>query len=275
VTFEVENPVSTPGTFPSIARPSFASLLLTPRAGSIPLASATGFAVVRGSQAFLVTNRHVVRGRNNDTDEPLDPNLAVPDSIAIRHHVAGGRTDWTERVEALVDVDGPRWFEHPAHGGTVDVAVLPLTDVAGTRLYPYDPQSPGRPIPYDVAGGLSIVGFPFALQGGANTAIWIRGFVATEPTVDFDGLPRFLVDARTRVGQSGSPVLVYQHQGAIDFGDHHLRELAHPVEYFLGVYSGRVNPDSDLGTVWKAVAVAEILMGAQMAADESRVWGSA
>lgn len=30
-------------------------------------------------------------------------------------------------------------------------------------------------------------------------------------------------------------------------------------ERFLGIYSGRINPESDLGIVWKASAVAEIV----------------
>lgn len=241
------------------ARPSFASLYLVVRSGVHDLATATGFVVVRDSLAFLVTNRHVVRGRHNSTGKILDSSGALPEAIEIHYRTAGVPLGWTRRVEPLLGDRGPRWHEHPRFGGKIDVVALPLTDVEGTRLFPYEPQNPGRPIPYNMGGALSIVGFPFGIQGDIGSAVWVKGFVATEPSLDFQGLPRFLVDARTRPGQSGAPVLVYQHQGSIDFGDHRLRELAYPVEYFVGVYSGRVHPESDLGSVWKAAAVAEIV----------------
>lgn len=32
-----------------------------------------------------------------------------------------------------------------------------------------------------------------------------------------------------------------------------------PVTRFLGVYSGRINPESDIGIVWKATALAQLV----------------
>lgn len=37
------------------------------------------------------------------------------------------------------------------------------------------------------------------------------------------------------------------------------------VEEFVGVYSGRINAESDLGQVWKALAVREILEASNVA----------
>ena len=39
-----------------------------------------------------------------------------------------------------------------------------------------------------------------------------------------------------------------------------------PVTRFLGVYSGRINPESDLGIVWKADSIRE-LVGSLLADD--------
>jgi hypothetical protein len=35
--------------------------------------------------------------------------------------------------------------------------------------------------------------------------------------------------------------------------------FAGPVWRFIGVYSGRINPESDLGIVWKASALADLI----------------
>jgi len=66
-----------------------------------------------------------------------------------------------------------------------------------------------------VTSGLSIVGFPFGITGGGGLGVWVQGTIATEPSLDFDGMPRFLIDSRTRPGQSGSPVLAYHAGGAL------------------------------------------------------------
>lgn len=81
--------------------------------------------------------------------------------------------------------------------------------------------------------------------------MWVQGTIATEPELDFDGLPRFLIDSRTRQGQSGSPVLAYYSGGAVPMADGSTAIMGGPMEQFLGVYSGRINDQSDLGYVWK------------------------
>ena len=81
----------------------------------------------------------------------------------------------------------------------------------------------------------------------------------------------FLVDARTRSGNSGSPVVGYYPTGMIPSARGlTLGNLL--TEDFLGVYAGRIPQDrqtereSDLGIVWKARIVAEIIDGANQAA---------
>jgi hypothetical protein len=75
-------------------------------------------------------------------------------------------------------------------------------------------------------------------------------------------LPLFLIDSRTRPGQSGSPVIAYSGGGA-----HVLEKVVSvgggPRERFVGVYSGRINDQSDIGRVWKRKALVEVIDGAQ------------
>lgn len=161
----------------------------------------------------------------------------------------------------MYDANGePLWWEHPTHGRRVDVVVLPLTNTTGVQLYPYDPSNPGPGIIYGPSDALSIIGFPFGLTGGGALGIWVQGTVATEPAIDFEGLPCLLIDSRTRSGQSGSPVIAYRPTG-------HQTEATTwvmgdgPAEQFAGVYSGRISDQSDLGFVWKIGALLEILDG--------------
>jgi hypothetical protein len=234
---------------PMIARPSAASLFLQGKQAGQVIGTATGFVVERESQRFLITNRHVVRG----TGVP-------PDQLAIAHHVAGKLGTWEFRDERLFDANGnPLWFEHPNHPVDIDVAALPLTNLAGIDVLPYDPWSPGMGLASGVSDPLSIIGFPFGVTGGGGLGIWVRGFVATEPSLDWNGLPCFLIDSRTRPGQSGSPVIAYSGGGAVATADGGVSFFSGPVWQFFGVYSGRINADSDLGFVWKAQAVRDII----------------
>jgi hypothetical protein len=136
--------------------------------------------------------------------------------------------------------------------------------VATVEFFPYDLEAAtladGTEL---VAGGiaqsLSIVGFPFGLAGGGAFAIWSQGTVATEAMIDFGDMPCFLIDSRTRPGQSGSPVIFYADGGTVQTGDGGSVTIAGPVELLLGVYSGRINEQSDLGFVWRRAGIQEIV----------------
>ncbi len=130
-------------------------------------------------------------------------------------------------------------------------------------MHPYDLAGAAPALKVGGADGVSIVGFPFGMTGGGAFGIWTRGFIASEPEVDFNDLPSFLVDARTRPGQSGSPVIAYSDGGATPTADGGLAFFGRPVTNLLGVYSGRLNEHSDLGLVWKIQAVRDILEGQQ------------
>ena len=81
-----------------------------------------------------------------------------------------------------------------------------------------------------------------------------------DPRGELDGiLPLFLVDSRTRPGQSGSPVIIYASGGMVAMENGDSAVFGGPVERLLGVYSGRVNDQSDLGFVWKVQVVIDII----------------
>jgi hypothetical protein len=250
---------------PAVREQSVKSLLIAPRAKRRELGTATAFVALHGGEHYLVTNWHVVAGRRPDDGSVLSPTEAVPDNLAVMQNVAGpqGELRWKVSVEPLYDEDDdPLWFEHPALGRRVDVVALPVTKTRGVQLYPYDPSNPGPSIVYGPGDALSIIGFPFGITGGGALGIWVQGFVASEPAVDFADLPCLLVDSRTRPGQSGSPVIAYRTSG-FTTEEASMMITGQPAERFVGVYSGRINEQSDLGFVWKASALLDILNAQQ------------
>lgn len=242
----------------TIAKPSVQSLLIEMRSAGTPLATGTGFVAVAPKGPVLITNWHNLTGRHLETGQPLSPTGAVPDEIVIVHNRAAQLGKWVRRPEPLHKNGHILWYEHPVLGDKADVVALPLTNLAEVELYPHDITG-GPPILVGPADAVSVIGFPFGIQAGGSLAVWATGFIASEPDIDFNGLPLMLIDCRTRQGQSGSPVVVYRSGGAVLMEDGATSIMGGPAWRFLGVYSGRINEQSDIGLVWKAKAVAEVV----------------
>ena len=215
------------------------------------LATGTGFVVIHDGQPFLVTNWYNVSGRHPDTDEPMHWSAGTPDAVVITTTRPTGLGNGPPGVSLSVTLNGrPLWREHPELARGVDVVTLPLTDLHNVQLYPYDLGPLPTELAIAVPQELSVVGFPFGLRVGGSLAVWVRGTIATEFEVDYEDRPMYLIDSRTRTGQSGSPVIFYSRdgllpvEGGLSLGTTHTHHL-------LGIYAGRVNAESDLGRVFK------------------------
>jgi hypothetical protein len=242
---------------PCISKPSVQSLLLELLSGTQRLGTGTGIVCNAQSGPVLITNWHNLAGLNPTTKNPISPSGFVPDSIRILHN-RKKLGEWVFKQEFLKANGAARWKEHPTLGDKADIAALPLTDLSDVELYPYD-LNEGADLSVSPAEAVSVVGFPFGIQAGGSLAVWTTGFVASEPIVDFNGLPTFLIDCRTRPGQSGSAVIAHRNGGAVTLNDGSTALFGGPITKFLGIYSGRVHDQSDLGLVWKANAVATLL----------------
>jgi len=237
---------------------SIRPLYLIQLKGNEPLGIATGFVVMRNKKAHLITNWHVVTGRHPVSNKVIHPSGSQPDGLFIWHH---GKQlgEWFRGKEGLYDVKGKRrWLEHK-NGRKVDVVALPLESVPkDAQIYPLDLALADANMVPEVAMPVSIIGFPLGLTSAGKFPIWKTGHIASEPALDHDGQPLFLIDATTRAGMSGSPVVLRLSSG-YKTKDGDARVSSSYTTLFLGVYSGRLAGDSEIGCVWRPALITEIL----------------
>ena len=235
-----------------ISQPSHQSLYIEMQANGRTIGRGTAFvAQAAVGNAFLVTNRHIVTGRNQDTDELLCKTTgAIPDSLLVWHNATTGLGEFVCVEVPLYEGSAQRWIEHPSYLAAADLAILPISADLRVSLYPYHVDQFAH-LRIEPGQTVNVVGFPFGERTGASFAVWATGFVASEPEINHGGRPVFLIDCRTRKGQSGSPVIRYRNGGGHVTHDNEV-EVVSPISQFLGVYSGRINEESDLGTVWKS-----------------------
>lgn len=223
-----------------------------------PLSTGTAFLVNSSSGPLLLTNRHNLSGRNNENNTPLSRTGAIPNRIEIYHNKENAKGSHIIKYEDLYSSeDVPKWIEHPTLGQSVDFVALPLSDLTDVAVYSYILET-GSDIKVGVTDQVSVVGFPFGIQVGRNAAIWATGSIASEPEINYKGLPLLLIDCRSRQGQSGSPVIAYRPGGAVNMLEG-TAFFSGPVKKIIGIYSGRINKESDLGLVWKVSAIKELV----------------
>ena len=88
--------------FREIAAPSYMSVRIELFIGEKSLADATGFLVERHGSLYLITNRHNLRGRNNDTDSVLSDTGAIPNAVEILHNSASALGQWVRARQIFV-----------------------------------------------------------------------------------------------------------------------------------------------------------------------------
>ena len=226
------------------------------------LGKATGIAVQIDDVPYLITNWHVLSGRHPDTNAVSSPTGATPDEIRIAHH-ANTLGNWKLVSESLLDADrGRRWLEHPA-GRQVDLAALPLLNINDDiTIHAFDLALADTDMVPQVAMPVSIIGFPLGLASLGAFPIWKTGHIASDPDINYQGAPAFIIDATTRGGMSGSPVVLRLFGGYATESGHFIMAGGGPRTRFLGLYSGRIHVKSEIGLVWRPHLITELLEAA-------------
>ncbi len=231
------------------------SLHLTTMMDDSILKVATGFVVKVDEIHYLITNWHVVTGIDPYTgiEDEIKPNKL---SITYNAHELG---NWIVKEEKLFDTKGEaRWIEHHNTDYKIDVVAIPLVNIdKDVNIIPFDltlAETDLRPI---VASTVSIIGFPAGISWSRMFPIWKTGHIATDPDLDYYGKKLILIDATTRGGMSGSPV-VLRTKGPYKKKSGRTVLTDVTVTLFMGVFSAQSN-ELEIGFVWKPKVLFEIL----------------
>jgi hypothetical protein len=249
---------------------SGATVRLDLYSGDNMMGVATGFMYRRNEETYLVTNWHVMTGRNSSRpQEARDGNFATSAEVFFLKKVGDNLVDTRQCVSQRVDLNdtngvGLGWYHHPLLKNLCDLAIMPLVPpMDAAFLHLNDARFIDRFILH-VSDGVFVLGFPWGLGGSSDfLPVWKSGSVASIPGLDYDGKPRFLIDCRTHKGMSGGPVICHHTLSLTTNRIHnHIREtdpIAGMIRYFCGVYSGRAilrqtdnDIETDLGYVWRA-----------------------
>ncbi len=244
------------------------------------MSTGTGFIHEYDSKLYLITNGHNVTRINPDTNIRIIESAAFPVKIKTKARItpkANPNTFVSEffYIDLYEDVDykKPKWFVHPTHGYKVDVIAIPFADTKDisehVKLFPINKYKFDNEFEIEIADDVFILGYPFDITGGKELPIWKRGTISTEPFIDIENLPKFLVDTATRSGMSGSPVIM-QRNGFHGFNSDKMTgdEIFGLIKLFAGIYSGRIgaedNFQTQLGIVWKPHVINEIITGQKL-----------
>jgi len=259
-----------------------ASLMTTPvllMNGTRAVSQGTGFFFAsttldgKPDTVFLVTNYHVVTGR-----PPLTPGPRAGDRIRFILHENPAELTRVRQIELpLYDPRGdPLWVVSEAVP-KADVVLVPVPPEAyrDISLLVFTEAHTRGDIRIRPSSGATLLGYPYGFYDESHfLPVWKTGHIASEPSVDFNDLPTFLVDVSAFPGMSGSPVLAVAN-GIYESEDGTMRSGR--VLKLLGIFSAmpvvrekkpaEVNGLAEtqtteinlqLGYVWKAALIADV-----------------
>lgn len=245
----------------------------------------TGFAyeidTTLGRAKYLVTNRHVLEGAD-----------AVTITMIAADEKGGPALGRTTSVTLPIE-SPPQWTAHP--DPRVDLAITPLAGVIEAMAAQGSPpfyravspqlcQGVESNTELDAIEQVTFIGYPNGLFDTANfLPIARRGSTATPVSVDYQGVPAFLIDASVFPGSSGSPVFLADSSPYRDEGGQwviggtrvsclgvlaavHSRKVNGQVEVVPTRLVASFDEGIDLGVVYKAAAFDHIA-SLRLAAD--------
>lgn len=263
---------------------NFCVARLTSHYDDQPLGHATGFfyggMVGETRIQFLVSNWHVFAGRHADNHRALDARGRIPNqlraSLVLLKHPDGTKNQIASQEIniSLYDADGnAQWLQHPT-GSRIDVAAISLGSIADIyRVYGIGEEANEHDMAIEIGNDVFILGYPLGHSDFLNMPIWKRGVIASEPHIQPDNAaPRIFVDATTRNGMSGAPVIMRAKTHYLAEGGE-IKQHANATR-FIGVYASRPGIDNvaaqlredereraEIGVVFKSGATIEVLQG--------------
>jgi hypothetical protein len=167
----------------------------------------------------IVTNRHVVCNMSTAW-------------IHLTHMTNTDAPDYGHHTKIQIDDFASKWVGHP--DPETDLAVILITQVLdffATKGERFAFYALGRELflapevirSLDVAQNIVMVGYPNNIWDSKNNCPIVRtGITATSIDMDYEGFPRFLIDAACIPGSSGSAIYIrgpiHKKDGNIDYG---------------------------------------------------------
>lgn len=229
--------------------------------------TATGSLWSHRKQFYLISNWHVISGRNPSNGQPMHREGGIlPNRISLTYWVNGeeGKFEMQQRTFTY----GPdQCLQHRIFGRKFDIAAVPidLDEFSNNGSHPccLSARTADLGIGLSVTQDVFVVGFPgYDFYTGA-VPIWKRGTIASEPNISLNGLPCYLIDTATRGGMSGSPVYArFETEITLQGGFRIRPNGAGPFFELVGIYSSRLIGQAGefhLGRVWKPSAILEML----------------
>ncbi|WP_461449880.1 trypsin-like peptidase domain-containing protein [Mucilaginibacter sp.] len=227
--------------------------------GTKELWNASGFFIIVKDKVYFITNNHVVGDdfakteyiRDHHHSLPVD---SIPDKLKIR--VYSGKINSTFNVELpLINRNKVLyikfWEDSPNNLKPMDVVAIPVDDVTKIQLnntIEFQSKDINEDLKLAPSGELFIIGFPFNYGQYNAYPIFKRGTIATEPNLEIINNYSFNIDATTRSGMSGSPVVFEGNLYNTKSGT--ALSAGSGAIFLVGIYSAQ-NYYMEIGTVWK------------------------
>jgi hypothetical protein len=244
--------------------------------GETFLAGASGFVWRCDGVPHLISNWHVLSGRNAHDGSVLHPQAALPSRIEAQVCQAtevGDYEHWFLKCDLRDQEDRPWWYEHPTEGRGVDVAALPLLGPKAANLLCANDLDQEPDMAVEIGDELFVLGYPLYPKVVGQTPIWKRASIASELALAARMGRKFFIDTATRNGMSGSLVIARQGMMLVrESGESEIGFGSGKHTRVMGVYSGRLGADKigevQLGVVWEWSLIDEICRGKRRAAGE-------
>lgn len=244
--------------------------------------------VNKQSTVFLVTNYHVLTG-----SAPEENKAPIGDNIIFFFHKDQNNTSDLKQIRfpLFTKTGRPIWVSSSKYK-SADIAIIPLPTslYSDCKLQGISEEWAKSQIVLHPTSSLTLIGYPYGFSDTKNALpIWKTGTIASEPLIDFDGKPLFLVDISAFPGMSGSPAF------AIAFGMYEVEQgsvTPGSVKKFLGIYASmqmleekkyleqldadkkegiKISESLELGHIWKADLIIDIINGIDKAKYENEI----
>lgn len=242
----------------------------------------------KGSIIFLVTNHHVLTGYAPNEDKP-----PIGDNIAFYVHKDADNPSNTNEIRfPLFTKDNKPIWLNSKELPEADVAVIPIVSslIADAKVFGISDNWTSGKMKLRPTSTITLIGYPYGYYDKKNCLpIWKTGSIASEPDIDFEGRPLFLVDVSAFPGMSGSPTFAIAH-GAYEMLGGGVT-IGH-VNKFLGIFASQqvlkenkyleaITSESkqgfiiehylQLGHIWKAKLITEITKSIDVAQYELEI----